>query len=290
MRNFDHLILIGFMISISFFDTSCSRKKFTEYNILGDLRVLTIIVDQPEVNPGTPVSLTPVLSDLQGAGRTLNYSVQTCIDPGLGNGVKVTSCASPDTTQSGTTTIPAGSGNTYTDAVSPFSVTVPDAATIFASASAVQQYNGIAYLVFYTLSVPGGGASVSSYVRVMVTATTKVTKNANPTITSVNLADSPIASPITMPIVAENLSVMSPVGATETYQVMRPPGSLSTMTENLVSTWFISDGTTQFQRTLGISENLWTPPDIKPTTRGLVIMVVTRDGRGGAVYQKIEMN
>ena len=285
-----HFIL--FTLTTSVLSSGCSKKNFTDYNILGDLRVLTIIVDQPEVNPGTTVNLTPVLSDLQGAGRTLNFSVQTCIDPGLGNGVKVTSCANPDVvnTQSGTTTIPAGAGNTFTDAVAPFAVIVPAAPTIFASANPVQQFNGINYLVFYTLSIPGGGASVSSFVRVIVTAASKVTKNADPTITSVNLNDSPIASPITMPTVAGNLSVVSPAGASETYQVMRPDGSLLTLTETLVNTFFISDGSTQFQRTFGSDENLWTPPATKPSTRGGVVIVVTRDGRGGAGFQKIEMN
>jgi hypothetical protein len=273
-----------------YFLSGCSSDNFTDYNVLGDLRILTITVDQPEANPGTTVNLTPVLSDLNGAGRTLNYSIVACIDPGVSLGVAA-SCANPDAsnTQSGTVTIPAGTSQTYTGAVPSFPITLPSTSAIFGSASPVQQFNGIAYLVFYNLSAPGG-VSINSFVRVIVSASSKTQKNNNPTITSVNFNDAPVSSPVVTPTAVANLSVINPPASAETYQTMSPTGTLSTQTETLVSTWFISDGSTQFQRTTGNGENPWTPPGAVPSTRGLVIVVVTRDERNGAVFQKIELN
>ncbi len=58
----------------------------------------------------------------------------------------------------------------------------------------------------------------------------------------------------------------------------------------MLNTWFVSDGEFDYSRTTGITENQWTPPGSKPTGRGMVILVVTRDGRGGSTFQKVEMN
>jgi len=271
--------------------TGCSPANFAQYIVLGGLRVLTIVVDQPEVNPGTTVNFTPVLSDLNGGGRTLNYSIQGCIDPGIGIGAP-DSCPTPDPSsiQSGTVTIAAGTSNTYTGAVSSFALTMPSAATIFASRSAADQYNGVAYLVFYTLSVPNSGTSVTSFVRVIISATSKTQKNLNPTLTSVDENDTAITGVFSMPTAVTNFSVLTPPSASETYQTMSPTGVLTTNTETLINTWFISDGSFAFERNIGSTENSWTPPGTKPTSRGLIIVVVTRDGRDGAVFQTIEMD
>jgi hypothetical protein len=93
-----------------------------------------------------------------------------------------------------------------------------------------------------------------------------------------------------MPASASNFRVISPASSSETYQVMQNDGSFLTRTEEMLNTWFVSDGEFDFSRTTGSTENLWTPPGAKPSNRGMVILVVTRDGRGGSVFQKIEMN
>ena len=56
------LVLIA-VCSLTGLAGGCSKNNFPEYIALGDLRILTMIIDQPEVNPGTLVNITPVISD-----------------------------------------------------------------------------------------------------------------------------------------------------------------------------------------------------------------------------------
>lgn len=271
--------------------TQCGKDDMPKYQALGDLRMLTIVVDKPEANPGDTVTFTPVLSDLNGSGRAINYIVQACIDPGIGVGADPV-CKNPDplSMQTGTVVIPAGASLTYTGPVTPFSLTMPDAATIFALRSPADRYNGVIYLVQYNISIPNG-PSINSFLRIFVSDPTKLQKNQDPTIASVDLNDSPILSSlIPMPTSASNFRVTTPLISLETYSVMQYDGSFLTRTEEMLNTWFISDGSIDYSRTIGNAENLWTPPGSKPAGRGMVFLVVTRDGRVGAAFHKIEMN
>jgi hypothetical protein len=268
---------------------SCNQPDFPKYAVLGTLRILTVVASTPEANPGDTVTFTPVLSDVDGQGRTINYSVQACIDPGVGVGV-TPQCPSPDVSsiQTGTLTIAPGASQTYTGPVSTFTLTMPAAEAIFANRSAADQYNGVAYLVFYSISTTDG-SRVDSFLRVNITSSAKTQKNQNPIITSVDLSDSPTTSIISMPTTTLDFRVTSPASSAETYQTMRNDGSFVTHTEDLITTWFISDGEFDFTRTIGNSENAWGPPQPKPANRGIVMLVVTRDERGGQTFQKIEM-
>jgi hypothetical protein len=293
-RRFDlnivHAARAIFAVILAFAAAGCSRPDFPKYERLGDLRVLTIIADLPEANPGDTVTFTPVLSDLNGQGRTISYSVQACIDPGVSNGVSP-ACTDPDPASllTGTVVIPPGASQTYTGPVTSFSLILPNADAMFASRRAADQYNGVAYLVFYSISVPGG-PSVDSFLRVIVSSSDKTQKNQNPVITSVDLNDNPISGLIPIPVVPSNFRLISPPDSAETFEVMQRDGSFVTNTEELINTWFISDGTLDFSRTIGSSENSWTPPASRPANRGMVMLVVTRDGRGGQAFQKVEMN
>ena len=267
----------------------CSPNNLPDYTVLSDLRVLALIADQPEVNPGTVVTFTPVVSDINGSGRTLNYTVGGCIDPGIGIGNTPT-CTTPDpaSVQSGTVTPVAGPSKTYTGAVTGFSVTMPVQGTVFAGRSTADQFNGVPYLIFYVLSVPGG-PTVTTVKRVVISAVAKTPKNLNPVITSVDLNDNPAAASIATPLVHVNFRVSSPASSVENFQVQMPNGTFSPATETLVNTWFVSDAAFQYYRTVGNGENPWSPPTL-PTTRGMVILVVTRDGRGGEAFQKIDLD
>jgi hypothetical protein len=166
---------------------------------------------------------------------------------------------------------------------------MPDAGIIFANRSVVDQYNGVIYLVQYNISVPNGPA-VNSFLRVFVSTIAKPQKNQNPSIDSLDLNDSPVSGSIPMPASDSNFRVVSPAGSSETYQVMQYDGSFLTRAEDILNTWFVSDGEFDYSRTLGSAENKWAPPESKPSDRGMVILVVTRDGRGGSAFQKIELN
>lgn len=281
---------LGIVLVLAASTTQCGKNDLPLYQDLGDLRILTVVVSNPEVNPGDTVTFTPVLSDLNGNGRAINYAVQACIDPGLAFGADPV-CTNPDPTsiQTGTVLIPAGASQTYTGPVAPFSLTMPDETTMFAGRSVMEQYNGVVYLVQYNISIPNGPA-INSFLRVFVSTPAKTQKNQNPTITSVDINDTPVPALITMPASASNVRVVSPASSSETYQVMQFDGSLLTLTEQMLNTFFVSDGTLDFSRTIGTAEDLWTPPGSRPVGRGLVLFVVTRDGRGGAAFQQVEMN
>jgi hypothetical protein len=271
--------------------TSCAPKEFPNYNLLGGLRILTVIADHPEVSPGDTVSFTPVLSDLNGQGRTLTYSVQACVDPGVGLGAQPV-CSDPDpaSIQSGTLTPAAGTSSTYTGPVAAFSVVMPSDTAIFAGRNAADQYNGVSYLVLYQISTADGAETVQSFLRVKVSSAAKTQKNANPNIVSVDRDGSPVSGVFSIPSSLSVFKISAAAGAAESYSKMNRDGSLINAAEELVDTWFISDGLFEYQRTLSQTANSWAPPASKPSGRGAVIVVVTRDGRGGAAFQKVEMN
>ncbi len=270
--------------------TACDRQEFPKYNVLGGLRVLTVIADKPEASPGDTVTFTPILSDVNGAGRTISYSVQACIDPGVGIGAEPV-CTQPDPTslQSGTVVLPAGVSQTFTGPVSSFTLTLPDAATMFVGRRNRDLFNGVAYLVFYNISVTGG-PSVNSFVRVLISDAAKTPKNLNPSSPVIEMNTIPMNDQTTIPTTSVDFRAVSPSDSIETYQFMSPDGSFKTITEELVTTWFVSDGTFDLMRTLGSSETAWTPPDPAPAGRGMVILVVTRDGHGGTSFRKLEMH
>ncbi len=274
---------------MSLIPLNCNTNHLPTYTQLGDLRILTLIATPPEALPGQTIALTPVLSDLNGQGRTLTYSVEACMDPGVSRGVQP-QCQNPDSTNqlSGTTTLPAGTSQTYTGSIASLSITLPQSSIAFAAATPAMQYNGTNYLIFYTLSASAGNSSVRSFVR--VTLSTKTPQNQNPILTSINRNDTPILSIFQTPEASTNFNITIPSSSFETYSILKNDGSLISQTETLSSTWFISDGSFNSDLTIGSDENSWTPPSPKPTSRGSVILVVTTDSRYGAAFQKIEMN
>jgi hypothetical protein len=249
------------------------------------LRVLTIkaLADQGEVNPGATVTLQPVISDLNGGGRNLNVTVQTCVDPGVGYGVQAR-CVTPDSTTtssfSGTT---LGANNTYTGEAPTFTVNVPALPLV----RPLDQYNGIAYLVIYTISA-ADGSSVTAFKRIIVTDPSKTAKNKNPAISNVTANGAPLAPSNTYSAAGQDLMPFFSAGA-ETYQLMNADGSFTTQTENLTTTWFYTDGTMKFQRTFDADMNHWDPTP-KGAGRGSALVVVTHDGRGGEDYQVFQFN
>src|SRR5205085_549270 len=107
------------------------------------------LADQSEVNPGTSVTLQPVVSDLNGGGRTLSVLVQTCIDPGISFGAP-THCGTIDSSTTSSFASGTLSANgTFTGLAPTISVSVPAAPLNFVLAAANLKFNGVAYLVFY---------------------------------------------------------------------------------------------------------------------------------------------
>ena len=53
---------------ILFIASGCTSNDLPIYSHLDSLRVIALIADQPEVAPGTTVTITPYMSDATGAG------------------------------------------------------------------------------------------------------------------------------------------------------------------------------------------------------------------------------
>lgn len=285
------------------FLSACSSGTLPDYNILGALRVISIQANPPEVDPtGSPtVTLTPVVSDLN-LGRALSYSAVGCIDPGVGYGAQP-GCATGAATL-GSGTIPVGnldpSHHTNTGTAPTISVPIPS--TILSTANAATAYNGVAYIVVYTLiaaNSDGSTSQVVSYKRIIASSAAKTPKNTNPTITTVSVGSQSLQdylNSLVFPLAAGTTALMGPTfspGSAESYNQQNADNTFSAKVETLTTTWFVSDGTTTFYRTTGVDTDTWTPPTAQPansigTTRTPVIVVVTRDGRGGESFLQVD--
>lgn len=270
--------------------TSCNKNNFPLYVQLGGLRVLTLkaLSNQSEVNPGTSgIVLQPVISDLNGGGRTLSVSVQTCADTNLSGAPN--GCANPDSTSTSSfSSTTLSSDGTYTGLAPTITVNVPAAPANYAAATSSEQYNGVPYLVFYTISAPDG-SSVTALKRIIVSSPGKTPKNQNPAISGVTGNGTSLAASNTFGTSVYTLNISFSVGP-ETYQTMNPDGSTTTQTESLSTTWFYTDGSTEFDRTYDTDANQWTPPSSHPGGRAAVLVTVTRDNRDGEDYQIFSFN
>lgn len=244
---------------------SCSRNNLSDYNRLGGFRVLAIKADAPETSPGSSVTVTPVISDLDGRGRPIAYFVQGCTDPGVGYGATPNCSSASDTVTLASGTI-ALSGSSYTAAAGAVTFTVPS--TILEGKSAAAQLAGVAYLVVYNLTAPGG-ASQTAFKRVY--ASTSSTKNTNPSLTDLTADGSGFTS---MPTHHVTVTPTISPGSAESY---------SGQTEILTTTWFVSEGTFDRQRTEGFATNGYSP-GTRSADHAVVVVVVTRDNRGGEDY------
>jgi len=254
----------------------CSDDDLPDYYRLGALRILAIKAGQSEVNPTSgpvSVSITPIVSDIAGAGRTLSYELQTCHDPGVGAGASPNCDHDPaKTSTSGTFTLTAPR---FTEEIASSSVSVP--ADVFDGRSAADRYNGVPYLVVF--SVTGGGETVRSFRRIIATERTPL--NAVADITSINSGGVAITA---LPTAKAKLT---PVinGTAETFTAQRADGSLESRTESLTVTWFIPEGEMKFSRTDSTGENEYTPP--ASPTGSLFLATVLRDSRGGVSFKVV---
>ncbi|MFN7263025.1 MAG: hypothetical protein ACK5RO_04570 [Pseudobdellovibrionaceae bacterium] len=267
---------------ISLFITACGEDNLPEYIQLGGLRVLALEVNAggfSEVAAGSTVTVVPFISAIDFAG-TISYSAQACLDPGLGFGAEPSCVGVPGavTLASGAALALPGVANDWTGAADSFNVNIPSSGVIFAGKSAQDQYNGVSYLVTYELQ-DSSGRQVKSFRRIIVS--TKSPKNQNPSSVTVLANGSAFISyPLSTSV---DLSIsISGVGA-ENFSEQLSDGSFRSRTEEITTTWFISDGEMKFFRTLGGDVNQFTGPASLPTGRKAYVIAVTRDGRGGVV-------
>jgi hypothetical protein len=270
-----------FRLSLLLVVMACTNNTFPVYSKLDSIRVLALIADKPEVNPGTSVTITPYISDTLGAGRSLNFSASACPDPGVGVGASAT-CAgnalSITIATNQAVTLPSAA-NSYTGAVDPLTVSVP--VTALVGQSSINIYNGVSYLFTYQLSGSDGVVLAASFKRIVVSQGRAL--NLNPNLSDL-LADGVSVSAAPSKLVS--FSAQIPAASAEKFTYQDGSGKIQSSIESLQVTWFSNTGDFQYVRTNFLDGNQFTPGGA--TLGGHPVFVgVLRDGRGGeAILQK----
>lgn len=267
----------------------CSENDLPKYVQLGGLRVLALkaasaMGNFAEFSPGeTGITITPIVSDYQGGSRALSYEAVGCADPGVSAGSEPTCDGAVDAVSlaNGVVNI---TGAERTGEATAFTVNVP--ATILENRSAIDQYNGVNYLVTYVLTAVDG-TTVKSFKRLPVSLASKTaTKNRNPSIASV-LADGVALT--ALPLAAVEIGAIFAAGSEETYDIMKSDLSLRSETEELIMTWFITDGELKLFRTIGTGTTKFTPPATAPTDHTAQLVGIARDERGGVSFIRVAL-
>lgn len=250
-------------------------NSLPKYHSLGNgFRVLAIQADNPERALGQAVNLTVYLTDLASqASRNFSYVLETCWDPGVSYGV-TPSCSADPTRQTF-----AGNWNgllaapLYTGTVGPLAFNVP--AAFPPGLSTETQFNGVTYLAHLTVTLPDGSTK-RAFKRILVS--TRGTQNANPTLTGFTRDSVGLGA---LPTTTGGITPTVGVGA-ESYQAYSS-GALSSFTEVLTVTWFLSEGAMSLDRTVTGTANTYTIPSPELYAQQLLIGVI-RDGRGGVAW------
>lgn len=233
-----------------------------------------MVLSAPEVSSSTSsVTLTPLVSDPRGQGRTLTWRAETCVDPGIAYGAA--DCSTSATrTDLGTGTVSGLSSPNYTASVG--SLTVPILSVALYGRDSNTQFNGVAQVVFYTVQTQDG-QSITAVRRIVIS--TNPIKNSNPSFTVLNANGSQLTS---LPSSTVN-SVTTDISnaSKEVYSYRQSDGTEETAQEQLTTTFFASEGNFGATRLIDFDSTSYTPPASRPDGRGIVIVVVVRDGRGG---------
>ncbi len=278
--------IILLLTSISIF--SCSKDDLPDFNKIESPRIIAIIANKPEANPGDMITITPVISDLK-ATTGVSDSIQVCVDLGIAFGASVSCEGNPTKTVVRSLHLLNDPGITdnWTGAADPATFTLPNDAIIFNQRSDQDKYNGVNYIIEYTLHSPSG-VNIKAIKRIAVTEVTKTNKNLNPLFTdifanNVSMVNLPVGGMVNLTNDLTNASA-------ENYSIKDAQGNLKNYTEELTVTWFITDGETKFYRSLVGGTNEYTGPGSAPAGRSAYIFAVARDDRGGVVVIKKKLN
>ncbi|MBC7385608.1 MAG: hypothetical protein H7301_05510 [Cryobacterium sp.] len=285
--------LFSVLSSALLFFSGCGSDDLPDYFLLDRLRVVaaTTATSAAEFSPGDSVNLSFHLIDPLGRGRSLFYSMVRCVDPGVSLGAYPSCAGNPTVTAAVTGTFVPGSAatNHYGVLAAP-AFTLPSAAVVYldprsgSSRSAVDQFNGVGYLVVLTLTA-SPTETLTTFKRVIVSS--KPTKNNNPTFASpallMNGAD---ASSVSLTAAPVSLREQLSSGSTESYSVANADGSFSPATESLTVSWLVTSGEMRVSRTDPGTENKHTPANPLPAVTSYLL--IARDDRGGSTVYSLQ--
>jgi hypothetical protein len=283
-------IILSFLLATSLLSLgSCVDSKLPKYIELSGLRILTLVASTPEVDAGSTVTITPVISDINET-TSITYEAYGCIDPGVALGAKPTCDGNQTKTLLSQGTITSASNSemaqNFTGNAPSFTATIPANAVIFSQRSSIDQYNGVSYLVTYKIT-NSSGQSVDSFKRVIVSIKTASDKNTNPVVNNILSQGSALASNA-FPISGKfTLQMDLGTNAAQTYPFKKADESIENRSEEITTTWFITDGSLKYFRSANQDTNEFTAPDSLPITRKSFLFSVSRDSRGGVTVKRI---
>lgn len=261
---------------------ACNGVNLPKEQQLGGFRILGIQASAPEVSVGslpTVVQLTPVLSDLNGGGRAIAITGVACVDVGFVTGSAPSCEGVPGKTDLVIPTFTPGAAAansqsfgspSYTGALPTIAVTVPTGVT--AGRSAVDQYNGVGYLVILTFTA--GDRVISASKKILVS--TRPAAHANPDLTAILANGAALA---TLPTGEVNLTAT--VTDNLTYDYMDQSGTVKTLTKKLEVAYFTTDGELKQAAVEPNQNDKWIPPGTAPAGRPATIVAVVYDFFGG---------
>ena len=269
--------------------TACMDSKLPKYVELNSLRILSLMSDKPEVQPANTISITPIISDINET-TSLSYEAFGCIDPGVALGAEPT-CANNSTKLSlaqGTITSASNSNmaQNFTGTAPSFSVVIPNDTVMFSQRSEVEKFNGLTYLVEYKLS-NSKGQSVTSVKRILVSNKTRADQNTNPVISELQSNGAALGNNDFPTSGKFGINILFSSESFQTYTLKKEDGTLQSRTEDLTTTWFITDGSLKYFRSTNQESNVFTAPDAISSSRKSFLISISRDSRGGVTFKRI---
>lgn len=270
MRIFLLLLLIG-----------CGAEDFAEQSELDDLRVLALLTDQPEINAATTVSITPLVSYVNGSGANLDYTWQACPDPGIDFGAEA-NCDDADSNLklmgSGSFDTNTLSGTLFTGNATSISVPVPAAAFVLLNEFDDDiQFNGFSFIFVITYTDNSNNKEVTALRRITLSTKDSGDLNTNPSFSAIQFDGSSLSSYPT----SKGDFTLAGTSSPESYQQETNVGRKS-FTEDLFISWYASSGEFLFNRTETSERN-----EYDPKGNSGVFVAVFRDNRGGLATQII---
>ncbi len=267
MKTLNFILLLTVLLS-------CGDDNFRKVEKLSGFRVLGIKAANPEISDTNQViNLQLIVSDVNGAGRSIVGEVVSCIDPGVGYGAEV-SCDHAPIPQANLTfdfdDPGLGSSNAYTG-ITTYSLNYT--AGILTGQSSRDQFNGVAYLIIFTFDVDGETHKV--FKRIIVT--NRGTLNSNPTAGNIQLNGANI---LAFPQNGQELSIGSSLPETYTYRTVEDIDE--TRTEEFQVAWYVSEGELSLSKTYidEVTEYEGSAP-----TGDSVVVAIVRDDRGGLDFK-----
>lgn len=262
---------------------SCGGDDFKQRSELDGLRILAVTSDIPEANQVGAISITPLLSDVNGEGRTLNYEYSFCPDPGINFGAEINcsqSLLSLKEEGSGSFDLSTLAASFYTGTVSSITINITSQMLGYLSnLNAQLQFNGADFLFILTLRDPNTNETKTAYRVIKLTSKETSQLNTNPTLGNIVSDNNALSSFPTGEIKLDvsNLSVP------ESY-VLQTNVGLRSFTEDAYVSWYSNAGEFLFNRTDPNEENTF-----KPSKESGVIVAVYRDGRGGVSFEVLSL-